>query len=123
MTNEQILKKAIEKAIKNGWNPIDDMGEVDNFEILRPDGHWKGIWIAFHTKIGDGGQLDLTTMIFDHDFAKAFWGEYPHYFWFIGQRDTSDERQVYGQRRPAWQYHLQQMVLEKEPLLYLEKFL
>ena len=41
-------------------------------------------------------------IIFSHDFAKAFWGE--------------DILEI-------WQYHLQQMVLELQPLKYLERFL
>ncbi|NQS90206.1 hypothetical protein HQ584_10500, partial [Patescibacteria group bacterium] len=64
MNNEQILKKAISKAIKNGWNPIDDMGEIDNFKVVGTGGNWVGIWINFKTKLGDGGQLDITRMLF-----------------------------------------------------------
>jgi len=59
MTNEQILKQAIEKARKNGWN--------------------KPIWIC--GAIGKLG-FDMMVMyklyyvhIFSHGFAKAFWGE------------------------------------------------
>lgn len=111
MTNEQILRKAIEKAIKNGWNPIDDMGEVHNFEIYRKNGHWKGMWIGFSTEVGDGGQLDLTSMIFDHSFAKAFWGE---------EKVSDGKGFDIGKR---WQYYLQAMVIEPEPLKYLSKFL
>jgi len=55
------------------------------------------------------------SFIFSHDFAKAFWG------------DCKDVKYLMNnpKRTPfyVWQYHLQQMVLEKEPLKYLEKFL
>ena len=77
MTNEQILKKAIEKAVKGGFNPIDDMGEIDNFDIYRTNNYWEGIWISFHTKHGDSGLYDIVRLLFGlkHSFAKAFWGE------------------------------------------------
>ena len=50
--------------------------------------------------------------IFSHDFAKAFWGE----------EDYSDGKIVIANLK-AWQYHLQQMVRETEPLKYLERFI
>lgn len=102
MNEREILQKAIEKAEKNGFKYGYD---------------WKGrdeaiFWLnAWHS------------LIFDHDFAKAFWGE------------CSDKVNCLEPKRCCfypdsglcsnqyWQYHLQQMVLEKEPLKYLEKFL
>ena len=49
-------------------------------------------------------------LIFSHDFAKSFWyGE--------------ESFQIGAESYRAWQYHLQQMILEEEPLKYLEKFL
>ncbi len=50
-------------------------------------------------------------VIFSHEFAEAFWGK----------SDYLDPDIAYY--IPAWQYHLSKMVLEKEPLKYLEKFL
>ncbi len=99
MTNEQILKKAIEKAEKNGFNSVDfyyDYGGID-----------------FDTN-------DVSKYIFSHDFAKAFWGEEriidPNfYIYHNGEYFSSEPKE--------WAYHLRQMVLEKEPLKYLEKFI
>ena len=58
-----------------------------------------------------------TRIIFSHEFAKAFWGE----------KDNCVDIQIYSHLNKAciyrWQYHLSKMVLEKEPLKYLEKFL
>lgn len=135
MTNEEILREAIEKAVKNGYNPIKDMGAVDNFDINRTQGHWKGLWISYETKRGDGGQEDITRMLFDHDFAKAFWGEKdccPYCgstgatLWCgldgfdCGKCNINLSNKKYAIN---WQYHLQQMVIEPEPLKYLEKFI
>jgi len=94
MSNEQILKKAIDKAVKNGWT--DNKGLTDKCIELFSDME------AYHS------------IIFSHDFAKAFWGE-----------DIIGNAAMFfnGTDKPAWQYHLQQMVLEEQPLKYLEKFL
>jgi len=90
MTNEQILKKAIEKALNNGWCKEN---------------------ISFNPRNG------AYAMIFSHDFAKAFWGE----------KEINTTYQYVGNWQdvflPAWQYHLQLMVLEKDPIKYLEKFI
>jgi len=107
MTKQTILKKAIEKAIKNGWeNPLEG-------------------------KIATGG-LDLNPelplseyfIIFSHDFAKAFWKLNKAKDW-VSWRFEGNE--VPGDRRTGamtgWCYHLSQMVLEKDPIKYLEKFL
>lgn len=56
---------------------------------------------------------DLCPIIFHHDFAKAFWGEEKSFKMLAGNNINSFD----------WQYHLQQMVIQPEPLKYLEKFL
>ena len=65
-------------------------------------------------------------MIFSHSFAKAFWGEAYHQVepkdLYSTPWDLYDGLQLY-QYPKAWQYHLQQMVLEENPIKYLEKFL
>jgi hypothetical protein len=49
------------------------------------------------------------------EFAKPFWGEEE-----IAEPDIPEHENRYPL---CWQYHLQQIVLEKEPLKYLEQFL
>ena len=102
MTNEQILKKAIEKAIKNGWTAkgvIVDKDKIKDFEpicelILREQPYF----------------------YYDHDFAKAFWKD---------QKESRDYISItyFFDELKAWQCYLAMMILEKEPLKYLEKFL
>lgn len=87
MTNEEILKKAVEKALNNGWEPPEYSMTMGTYSI-----------------------------IFQHDFAKAFFGNTYH---VIGKDKDGDN--VYNDLK-AWQFHLQQMVIEKEPLKYLERF-
>lgn len=65
--------------------------------------------------------------IFSHDFAKAFWGEayLSDSEWYRINIFNPAKFTHYTEdiSIKSWQYHLQQMVLEKEPLKYLEKFL
>ena len=89
MTNEQILKKAIEKAVENGYK--NHLGLVE----IVSDGVW----------INRDAYTYLETIIFSHDFAEAFWP------------DGKDIRYC-----DTWRPRLQEMVLEKDPIKYLEKF-
>jgi len=52
-------------------------------------------------------------IIYSHSFAKAFWGEEEELC------NEFNDKIMY----PTWKYHLKQMVLEEEPLKYLEKFI
>lgn len=99
MTNEQILKLAIEKAVGNGFVPFPiPPNEGENLLILNK-------WITRNLHYA---------VIFSHSFAKACWGEeYPRYSEIaIGTHPIN-----------YWQMNLQNMVLEPEPLKYLEQFL
>lgn len=95
MANKQILEKAIKKAIDGGWN----------FD------HWRrrsGL-VEGEKPNGDAE----TSLIFNHDFAKALWGE---------DRILGVDRcyRCLVERDPfAWQYHLQQMVIAASPIEYL----
>ncbi len=92
-----VLKKIIEKAQKNGYK-----GGVP----LLP-------------------YANLT--LFSHDFAMAFFGDdihdenidyiEGHYKCFHCKGES-----LYGPDY-CWQYHLQQMVIAKDPIKYLEQFL
>ena len=97
MNNEQILKKAIEKAEKNGWQNKYKFTDKSWHYLLEGKNYYK--------------------IIFSHDFAKAFWGEenYP-----ITEIEYGGHKVLLDK---VWKARLQQMVLEKEPLKYLEKFI
>ena len=115
MTNETILKKAIEKVVKNGW----PKREADSF--------W-GVWNRFGQRMRD--EALTPALIFSHDFAKAFFGKKKLESWevdddAVGRYDKGCHECGTGKmmKVPIWQYHLQQMVLDKDPIKYLEKFL
>ena len=103
MKNEQILKKAIEKAVKNGYSSLHTI-EVLEYGLAYP----KVRLVSTSPQVN--------TIIFSHDFAKAFFGDE------ISQHDWM-MKWIPSSGYPTWQYHLQQMVLKKDPILYLEKFL
>lgn len=114
MTDEEILEKAFEKVKKNGLKLYSLVPKL----VLK--------------------YSNIETVIFSHKFAKAFWGddeldnrgrtlikaweeEWRDSGHFTDFEEYVSEPEIYYQI--AWEYHLQRMVLEKEPLKYLEKFL
>jgi hypothetical protein len=93
MSNQEILEKAIKQAIAGGWNAeIRDTGlYIGEYENATASYHGTSLF-----------QPDYN-IIYDHDFAKALWGDHP----------------IDTQFRKAWQQHLQQMVISDDPIKYL----
>ena len=126
MTNEQILKKAIEMAIKNGYNLGQDFKKIyiDNGYLYHKTEHMTEFISEFEDRLYASGE----EIIFSHEFAKAFWGEGPadeqynliDKYW---QEDDDSSLSGFYFQGDRWQYHLQQMVLEEEPIKYLEQFI
>ena len=111
MTNKEILEKAVQKAIDGGWNPPKwVVWAVVGGEGIEP--------YTFET--GDEGYsvgwhdydefVSLKDIIFNHDFAKALWGNE-----MIECYHAKDVKC----RMTAWAYHLQQMVIADDPIEYL----
>lgn len=124
MTNEEIFKKAIEQAVKN--NPM-LYGGMSGFclasEALGIKKNEKG-------EIVDFGFPFYYHFIFSHDFAMSFWGEKKHNWEYpliksfrIPYCKNCKIKPSMDETTYCWQYHLQQMVLKKNPLIYLKKFL
>ena len=102
MSNSEILEAAIKKAWTKGEAFVDVVGRVT---INYGDGSQNGLWQS----IGD--------LVFSHKFAKAFWGE-------DEQINTGiPGHSVCVHIQDLWEYHLQQMVLEEDPIQYLKQFL
>lgn len=95
MTKQEILTAAIKKAIGNGW-----WTHLDSFQWNIHAGSLGDMWLLCvpdnisKTKL----HISMRDVLFSHDFAEAFWGEY-------------------------WRPRLQAQVLEKDFITYLEKFL
>lgn len=107
MKNLEILKKALEKAVKNCYKiPILEK------EVL--------IW-PINENYGKNNSITLWTngWIMSHDFAKAFCKKGTPYFIPNG---IISKRMVYW-RENSWKRFLQQMVISEDPITYLSKFL
>lgn len=112
MTDKRILKRAIQRAESNGYKcPINfyDKAETE----FSNDG-----------TIDNGGLCDeqyisysIQQIIFSHDFAKAFWGED-----LVNNLGNKCDN-LHSSSQSEWEFNLQEMVLKKEPLKYLEGFL
>jgi hypothetical protein len=112
MTNEQILTKAIDKAVRNGY--VGD--ELNSSE--------RGTVIANYSKaIGKQAIFKWWSyaLIFSHDFTKAFWGN-EDYCFVCAEPDSVCEcrEQMYCKE---WEMRLCEMVLKEDPIKYLEAFL
>jgi hypothetical protein len=63
-------------------------------------------------------------IIFSHEFAKALWGE-RNAKCDLGHDGLYDKNSICrcgADITVIWQYHLQKMVLEEKPVMYLAKF-
>jgi hypothetical protein len=99
MTNQEILEKAIQKAIAGGWKNGQDW-----LDTIRSD---------------DAPAFTAKLFIFNHNFAKALWGE---------KHDALKEwrKEIPDLPKPTsmgWKYHLQQMVIAPDPIKYLGEHL
>lgn len=101
MTNQKILEKAIQKAIDGGWDKVLERG-------ITGDGSPYEL-----SYIPDKWPKNYRQIIFNHDFAKALWGNE------IIQAFDKTADHLFGISHRAWQYHLQQMVIVEDPIIYL----
>ena len=119
MTNGEILKAAIDKAEKNGFDifcfGVPVHSEYEDLLVW----FWDGEGHCSYSR-------DYESIIFSHDFAKAFWGEklddsfYNDRYW-TDASCCSGAIAIFSGKN--WQYHLQQLVLAENKLKYLEQFL
>jgi len=96
VSDREILANAIDKAKANGFIIVWKVNEID----IKDD-------YAY-----------VVEVLFSHSFAQAFWGKEDY---IINERGMIAVDN-YGVEF-AWQYYLQQMVLEKNPIKYLKEFL
>ena len=117
MKDKEVLQKAIEIAVKNNamWGELfitTEFNEENKGMKLNKEIQW------------------MKSYIFSHDFAKAFQSSEdisnaltPQKNRFELHKDNGEKFFVNSKDIHAWQYHLQQMVLEENPINYLRKFI
>lgn len=117
MSNQEILTKAIEKAIEGGWYGIYKDGHTwpEAKDLLTMQ------WDSSSEKFTDGAIEDETTfnveaIIFNHDFAQALWGEARPTRYDVFP-DATGKYGVDG--KEGWRYHLMFMVISDDPIKYL----
>jgi hypothetical protein len=98
LTDKEVIEKVISIAQGNGWS--------GNPEL--------------NVELGNS----YYRVIFDHEFAKALFGEQ----YFVDKHEltdfTSSEYDYhFGKVHHEWQYHLQQLVLSEDRIDYLRKFI
>lgn len=104
MTNQQILEKAIRLAIEGGWKEqgikwmfqLHELADNEDFDMRNP--------------------TNFNVLIFNHDFAKALWGEGTYRQVTSYMRESVD-------RDFGWEYHLKNMVVAPDPIAYLGEHL
>lgn len=127
LTNKEILEKAIQKAIDNGW--LFKKG----WWISSQDYGLGEIPLTIHITIQNTDMpISQYELIYNHDFCRALWGSTdPEFYHLRGQVSGT---KAHGSKRvledvtgepfiPEWQYHLQQMVISENPIQYLGEHL
>lgn len=110
MTRQEILEKAIQKAIEGGYDLVTAQDFIE-------------IAIQNSPKLPDGITRNLFYItIFDKEFARCLWSDNT----ITVKEDAvkvvqhqEDEPTTVIIAHTAWQYHLQQMVIADDPIQYL----
>ena len=101
MTHQEILEKAIAKAIENGWNcKLRKYSNIDQ---------------AMYIGMGNGNP-EYEELIYNKDFAQVLWGEEELKY---HELEYPEQQPLQTLKRPLWQYHLQNMVIADDPIEYL----
>ncbi len=129
MSEQEILQKAIEKAIAQGWDNPEAKYIVNNAYDIKSKYKKHESHLTYHQ------------IIFSHDFAKAFFGvqevvedsgkTFDRCYEDFRKHDHMidkiqgywDEWRRQGRIVPSWKHHLKIMILEENPIQYLEKYL
>ena len=101
MNKEQILKKLIEKVYTKGMK-INDIEMWETIDILHVFGNG---YFDYMDK-GNKEFGHINEILFDHSFAKAFWGKGLH-------TSGTDE----------WRWHISELALVKDRLEYMKQFI
>lgn len=116
MTQAEKLEALVRKAIDGGWRYLFQGSRTD---IHYYDGHISVITDSFAITY-----YDAATIIFNHDFARALFGDKEGQYWYpecetVAPNNESKQTELCWQE--SWRYHLQMMVLSEDPIGYMYK--
>jgi hypothetical protein len=117
-SNQEILERAITRAINGGWSPLDATQHSHTYLWFGIDAAVETDKFADFLLKGDGDTpRDMYKLfIFNHDFAKALWGEKPLVNFFKDKHGDNSDNQL---TLPAYKAHLARMVIAEDPIKYL----
>jgi hypothetical protein len=112
INKQLVLEKAIQKAIDGGWEAH---GVFRQVEFLVDEDMALLVWYDYGDEATFLGFRSENDVIFNHDFAKALWGERK-----VDRIEELPGRvKTYYKTNSGWHYHLQQMVIAEDPIKYL----
>jgi hypothetical protein len=129
MTDLEILQTAIERASANGWRGVLSPVLMEGYDFIYTSGEnilkmkWEG-WHKIFTvgAFEDREEVRLESILFNHDFAKALWGESLRASAHGGSINDPEGKSIL-RLIPLWQYNLQEMVITDDPIKYLGEHL
>lgn len=122
MTHKQALRRALQRAVRNGWQKDDPYG-IKWVGRITYYPKSKGIDIHNHSGVrGSIPSVNVTyveKLLFNHDFAKALWGDKLFCSDCCAFIDGEDEGPAKHNVRPYYEHLLQGMVIADDPIAYL----
>ena len=125
MSDQEILERVIQKALDRGWKPrswkLEDGQELYDEEICNFDIYRYGIKkVTFFNEDAVRFFIPVWEIIFNHDFAKALWGNGHSPTVVVSRYESTDTRKSYvTELGPMYMWHLQQMAIAADPVKYL----
>ena len=127
---KEILEQAIEKAIDGGWDVFSTENHQIDVELITldmlddPDNyHNEAPHPGLTVYIRRNGYYAPYELIFNHDFAKALWGDKEHVeqqgYDGMNCYNCDADQSKYIDR--CWEAHLQAMVIADDPIKYLRE--
>lgn len=116
MKIEELFEKILQRAIDNGWDICGFLSPANCNSWSKGIHQWQNvvdleIYYSGHKRV-----IQANTIFFNHDFARAFFGEEKEHMSYPDLTDGS----YLG---PIWEKHLMLMAIEENPIEYLRKFI
>lgn len=128
-TNQEILQKAIRKAVDGGWELPQNAYEYIVLKDLRID-----LSIVNEDTVGSW-KMAYQEIIFNHEFCKALWGKQELWVTVMTMMDSDKkilqaspldkkvDMDIHDPQRTinieVWRWHIWQMVWSDDPIKYL----